>query len=292
MMGRHLGSYVKSFFLGLSNQLHRPFRGDVTYVYPSTCELTQGDVPGNQSFFGFDGYPAQAQACGDRALVHAAAGHQDRVLAMVHNGKARKQCKAESAAHERRIVNRAAIIAETDDSSLCHLDHFCQLLPFSAFAHAGYGKHPHFAFASGPVQHVLHRRHVIYRWLSVGHTAHGGKAATSSGKRAGGDSLFVLLARFPQMTVDVYETRRKHQPRSIKHSFRTGGIAIFVHTDCCDAAVLDQDAPLGIQALRGVQYPCAAYQQARHRFLSNSPAWRAGRGGPSGQPHRWTPAPL
>ena len=74
----------------------------------------------------------QAEADGDPALVHDAAGAQRRVLAVVDDRQADDGAVLERAAHHAGVRQRAAVVAEGDGAGLGHVRQLGKLLAVAA----------------------------------------------------------------------------------------------------------------------------------------------------------------
>src|SRR5213594_152683 len=107
-------------------------------------------------------------------------------------------------------------------------------------------------------------------WLSVtgsvlgmAHTAVNPPATAARARR---DGLFVLVARLPQMHVDVHESRRDDRAAHVAH--RGSGRCAEARAHGGDAAVLDQHVRGLVQVAARVHHPAALEQQwCRHQSV-------------------------
>src|SRR5262249_8521484 len=109
---------------------------------------------------------------------------------------------AQRSPHDRILENRLTIIGHSDCSRLTQFAEVRQLLAFAPTRGCSDGKNVN----DGATIRMLHPAsdlHRVVHWRSVGHGANRGKTASCRRGSAGGDGLFVLLAGFAQVNVDV-----------------------------------------------------------------------------------------
>ena len=174
-------------------------------VQPAAGQLGQGQVAGNHRLFRRRRDAGQPEPGSGPALGHHPTGAKAVFLTVIADGHSQVQGVGQGQPHNVGVIYRVAVITKGHHSGGGQFLHFGQFFPPPALGYAANGKDPHHAVGARPSLHQFHHRLVIYGRVGVGHATNGGKTAASRGTGAGGDSLFVLEPRLPQMTVQINE---------------------------------------------------------------------------------------
>ena len=114
-------------------------------------------------------------------------------------------------------------------------------------------------------------RLVVGHRIGVRHRAHRAEAAGGGGHRAGGHRLQILLARLPQVHVEVDEAGGHHLPGRVEHVGAVGPAEILAQR--LDLAVLQEEVGHLVGVARGIEDPPAADENRPHRSVSPPPGW-------------------
>ena len=213
-------------------------RGEVLDVNGTSRKAANLDVALNLDFLA-RGRPTQkTQLGGNGALVHLALVYQRLVLAVAHDGFAELSGVVHHAAHHAGALHPPAIVGEGHGAMCHHVAHLRQDFALQALGAGSRNVYAAFARIAGAGAHVLNHRPVVDGGVGVGHAADSGHAAMGCGAGAGFDVFLVLLARFAQMHVDVYQARNHHLAGHVAH-FGIGCLEPLPHFG--DLAIRHQD---------------------------------------------------
>ena len=173
--------------------------------------LGQGQVSRHHGLFRRRRYAGEAKAGGNPPLGHHPAAAQAVFLAVVNDGHGQVQGVGQGQAHQVRVGHRIAVIAVAHRAGCGQFLHLGQFPTFPALGYRADGEDAHYAVGLRPLLDQFHHRLIVNGRVGVGHTAQGGKPAPGGGPGAGGDGLLVLVPRFPEVGVEVNETRGRHQ---------------------------------------------------------------------------------
>ena len=266
MVRADFGGHRQPPLFGGAHQCHAAGGAQVRQMQASAGQLGQRNIPRHHRLLGHRRDAGQAQAAAHPPLGHHAARTQRMLLAVVADRQPQIAAVGQRQTHQRRIIHRIPVIAESDAARRRQLLQIRQLLPRPPLADAPDGLHPH-RRRRPALPHIVHHGGVVHRRVGVGHRADGGKAAPRRRRRPARNGLLVLKTRLPQMGMDINKTGANHHPIGADDRYiaRRRRIA-HPRADGNNAAVGQQNISNAVPPGRRVNHPTAGYQQRTVRI--------------------------
>ena len=173
--------------------------------------------------------------------IHAGALRHARVFGVLDHAQAHARRGGQGFAHDAVFQNRMAVVGHRDGAGGFERGKIVERFALRSARGRGDGEDAHTARrAPGPcIQRVISGESLTGD--GIGHGGHGGESSRCRGCGAGGDGLFVALARLAQMHVNVDEARRNSQAGRIEDFGAIGGFQLAGGGDFGDAAVFEQN---------------------------------------------------
>ncbi len=179
----------------------------------------QHTVPHQQQLFRHRRAALVAQLPGQLSLIHHPGAHQVSILAVGQDRQARRFHTHQRLAHDLRVHQRHAVVAQCGGAGGQQSLHIRDLLALHAAGHGGHRIKMHLGVLLRPAVQLRHPLGTVDHRQGIGHGQQRGHAAPGRRRRSGGDSFFFLKARLPHMGMHVHQARRHHQARRIDHLF-------------------------------------------------------------------------
>ena len=180
----NLASDRQASLLGPSDQLERGTRGKMRDVQPPAGQFGHLDVARHGDRFGRRGHAAQPQADRLVAFAHYGAGRQRGILAVVNHRQVERAAVVHHLTQQAGSGDGPAVVADGDDAGLLHRRNLRELFAFAAARRGADGPNAHAGSGLRAFQNGARHRGVVVHRLGVGHGAHRGEAAASSGAGA------------------------------------------------------------------------------------------------------------
>ena len=161
------------------------------------------------------GMPGRPEDQRDQPLVHHAALGQLADFGVVQDRLVEHQAIFERPAHQLRIVDRRAVVAEGDGPGPDELADFGQFLAFAVLADAGHDEDVAMVGPGGLVLDEFDGGLAVDRRLGVGNAGDRGETAGQGGGGAGVDRFVLLASRLAQMDVHVDQPGRDDLARGV-----------------------------------------------------------------------------
>ena len=203
VVGSGLGGDREAGALGAAHQVHGPGAAHMADVEAAARERGQGQVAQGHERLGGGGDAGQAQALGEASFMDDASGRQMVVLRVVEHGKPGGPREEQGPAHELRVHDRAAVVADGRGPGL--MQGFQVGEPFSPLAQGeGAGEEDMDGrVAPGDAPRGMEPGRGIGRRERIGHGEH--RANAARGPRSAQDGLILLPPGLAQMDMHVYD---------------------------------------------------------------------------------------
>ena len=184
--------------------------GEVQKVERPLLVRGEGQVPLDHDALRDRGIPAEAELCGDQALVDVSPAGERRLLAVDGHGAARRAPVLEGSAHEPRRDYRVAVVGEACRAALGELHHLRQLGALLALCDRREKADGDVRVGSRPLGEGAEQGGGVHHGVGVGHGQDRAIAARRRSSGARGEVLLVLPSRRAQVHVRIDERRREH----------------------------------------------------------------------------------
>jgi hypothetical protein len=231
-----------------------------------TRDPAQDDVADHLELLGGAAHPPQSQTGRRFPLVHASAGGQEKVLAMVHHREVEDPGVFHRPPHDLTVLHRSAVVGDGDDPRRPHLSDFRQLFAPGTHGDGARGKDVHQARIGGSLQNEPGDGGVVVDGSRIGHADDAGEASCRCRAGAREHGLLVFPARLAKVHVHVDEARCDHTACDVDDLAALAGGQL-PHSN--HFPVFEEDVRLPIQILGRVYDPASAQQQTHD---SSSPA--------------------
>ena len=191
-----------------------------------------------------------------------------QLLAVRDNGQLQGVGVLECPLHEPRVHDGPAVIGKARRARLLEIAELGEHLPLGALADGGNRVDVGEVGLPGLPQDELRHGAVVVHGVRVGHAGNGGETARHGRLASRLDRFLVLVARLPQVRVDVDEPGHDElsleiQDRESRVLFLALSVVDEVAAHRGDLAAFDEDVQDVVDLLGGVDDP-SAFEQHRH----------------------------
>ncbi len=285
MVWSDLGRNGDALRLGPADDLHAAGGRDVRDVDPRAGVPGEHHVPSHDGLLG-DPWPAgQSEPAGQLTFVRArCAVGKPRILGMLRNDAVKSPDVFQRAPHQLCVVHARAVVGEHSDArpGPGHKTEFGQLMASAILGDRTDGVDvdvprplAQIVDALGGLGRIGHRR-------GVGHGKDRREASQGCGATPGLDRFTVFAPRFPQVGMQIDQSRQSHQPvgaqpgRSTRRAgarLRTGGHDDAVGDEHITGAVASEVSPRDQQRARTLRWEAGGAGCCVHT-VTPSPASR------------------
>ncbi len=262
-------------------------RREVRHVQASARHLGHQQVARHRGRLRHGRLAREAEARGDRALVHRRALREAPVLGVLDDRQVEQPRVLEGVAQLAAVCQPLPVVGEGDRAGLAQLAEGRHHLALLTLRDGADRIEPRAAGDLAPQAQELAGLAAVVDRVRVGHRADGGEAARGRRGEPRRDRLGVLAPGLAQVRVQVDEAGQDQKARGVEHLGVAGLDAV---ADLDDAAVGEQHVEAAVLPGRRIDELAAADQElAAHARPPRGARRAAGTGPPCARRRRWRP---